>query len=129
MRSRSSSSPVTHPRTLARGTKRPATPRVRAIVYSPIEERTRWIETELARSDTLLQVARSVAHVVSALVEDPAPRPQILVIDLDALTPGEILDLHAIREHGWTGTVVALGRVPASLRASLGVARAIAAPF
>jgi hypothetical protein len=118
-----------HPRTLARGTKQPATARVRALAYSPLEERMRWIERELVRADALLQVARSVANVVSALVDDPAPRPQILIIDIDALTPGEILDLHAIRERGWTGSVVALGRVPASLRSSLGVERAIAAPF
>jgi hypothetical protein len=63
------------------------------------------------------------------LVEETGPRPQILVIDLDALTAGELFHVHQIREHGWCGTIVALGQVPPSLRASLKIARVIRAPF
>lgn len=99
------------------------------IVYSPIEDRQRWVENELSDGNATIQLARSVAHVVAALVEDPAPRPQLLVIDIDALSAGELFHLHQIRERGWFGAVVALGSVPVSLRVSLGIVRAIGVPF
>jgi hypothetical protein len=118
-----------HPRTLARGTRADElATRVTTIVYAA-EDRIRWIENELARGKSAVQTARNVAGVVDALVEDPAPRPQILVIDVDALSPGELLHLHAVREQGWTGKIVALGRVPAALRTSLKIARVIPPPY
>jgi hypothetical protein len=120
---------IAHPRTFSRGTKPPDPSRVRALVYAPRPERMEWIESELSRANAGRQVASGIAGIVAALVDDPAPRPQILVVDLDSLTAVEILELHAIRERGWTGTVVALGRVGPSLRRSLRVTRAIVAPF
>ena len=120
-----------HPRTFARGTRNEIDDPtgVRAIVYAPAPERQRWVEQELIRKSTIIQVGRSVSHLVAALVEDPAPRPQVLVIDLDALDAGELFHLHQIRERGWCGTIVALGRVPHALRASLGIDTVIAPPF
>jgi hypothetical protein len=118
---------ATHPRTISR-TKAPDS-RVRALVYAPRPERMKWIEAELTRGNAALQVANHVAHLIATLVDEPAPRPQILVVDLDSLTPVEILELHVIRERGWTGTIVALGQVGPSLRRSLRVTRAIVAPF
>jgi hypothetical protein len=130
--------PTKHPRTMARGT-RTTDPSmttqviertvVHAIVYAPTEERGRWVEQELARGSTTIQVAAGVAEVVAALVEDSGPRPQILIIDLDALTAGELFHLHQIRELGWCGTIVALGAVPPSLRVSLKITRVIPPPF
>jgi hypothetical protein len=67
----------------------------------------------------MIQTGRGIAHVIAALVVDPAPRPQILVIDFDALHPAEILELHTIRDQGWCGTIFALGKVPVALRKSL----------
>src|SRR5258706_5999743 len=117
---------ASHPRLQARGA-RPEAPRVRAIAYSSTTQRMQWIEKELAA--TYLTIGRSVAAVVSALIEDPAPRPQILVIDLDSLSPGEIMDLHAIREGAWTGTIIGLGRVPPSLRHSLNIDKVLMFPL
>lgn len=88
------------------------------------------MENELARCGTASIQARSVAHVVASLVGlADGPRPQLAIIDLDALTAGELFHLHRIREQGWGGTLVALGKVPLSLRASLGIARTIPPPF
>ncbi|MEO8703865.1 MAG: hypothetical protein ABI867_27690 [Kofleriaceae bacterium] len=102
---------------------------VHAIVYSPTEARGKWVEHELARGGTTVQVAKAVHEVVTALVDDSGPRPQILVIDLDALSAGELFHLHQVRELGWCGTMVALGVVPPSLRVSLKINRVIPPPF
>lgn len=102
----------------------------RALLFSRISERTRWMENEVARSGTLSITARSVAQVVDLLVGDePGPRPTLAVIDLDALTAGELFHMHRIRELGWGGTLVALGKVPLSLRSSLGIHRTIPPPY
>jgi len=126
-----------HPRLMARGTRSghpESTTQViglkviHAIVYAPSPDRRQWVERELAHGPTTVQVASDVAEVVSVLVGD-GPHAQMLVIDIDALSAGELLHVHQIREHGWCGTIVALGLVPPSLRHSLKVARAIPPPF
>lgn len=102
----------------------------RALLFSRIPERTRWMENEVARSGTQATTARSVAQVVDALVGDvTGPRPTLAVIDLDALNAGELFHLHRIREQGWGGTLVALGKVPLSLRSSLGIDRTVPPPY
>lgn len=118
----------------ARGTRRgPDVPgeQIRALIYAPDPSRAAWIESELARAPitVTIQVGRRVRTIVSALVKDPPPRPQVLIIDIDAIAPRELLELHAIREAGWSGRLIALGAVPPSLRASLAVDHVIAAPF
>lgn len=117
-----------HPRVgFAKGTRAPA-PQVRVLVYAPHATHARWIERELARDDVALVVARDIPHVIAALVEEPAPRPQLLVIDVDAIPPAELLELHAIREGGWFGTIYALGKVPVALRRSLRIDHVLAKP-
>ncbi|HEY6036588.1 MAG TPA: hypothetical protein VIV58_20055 [Kofleriaceae bacterium] len=88
-----------------------------------------WIEDELTHETITLQVARSVPHVVSALVEDPPPRATILVCDFDALGAAETMQLHQIRERGWFGTIIGLGRVPDPLRVSLSIGVVIGLPY
>jgi hypothetical protein len=101
----------------------------RAIVYSRVPERTRWMENELARSGTPTLAARGIAQLVQILISTDGPKPQLLVIDLDALTAGELFHLHRIREQGWGGTLIALGKIPMSLRASLGIDRSLPPPY
>ena len=90
----------------------------RAILYGPEAQCERWME-ELSRTPIVVQVGRTVANVVAALIEDPPPRPQILIADLDAMTPGEIMHLHSVRDQGWLGTMIVVGDVPKSLQTSL----------
>ena len=110
-----------HPRIVfGRGTTRVVTKSaVRAVVYAPAADRAAWIEQELAREDISIQMGRGIADIISAVIDEPAPRPQILVIDFDALHPAEILELHTIRDQGWCGTIFALGKVPVGIRKSL----------
>jgi hypothetical protein len=102
---------------------------VRVLVYAPAATRLAWIEAELAQKAVIVQIAFSVEHVVSALVEDPPPRPQILVADFDDMEPGELMHLHVLREQGWFGRIIALGDLPSSLRSSLSIERVLGAPL
>ncbi|HET7505368.1 MAG TPA: hypothetical protein VFK02_30320 [Kofleriaceae bacterium] len=122
--------PPVHPRIL-RGAD-PSTPtgeKIRVLVYAPSPVRASWVEAELASSAVMVQIGFSVEHVVSALVEDPPPRPQILVADFDEMNAGELMHLHVLREQGWFGRIIALGEVPDALRSSLAIERVLGAPF
>ena len=99
------------------------------LVYAPASTRSAWIEHELSHTAVIVQIAFSIEHVVSALVEDPPPRPQILVADFDEIEAGELMHLHVLREQGWFGRIIALGSLPPSLRSSLAIERVLGAPF
>ena len=85
-----------------------------------------WLESELAALRVTQQIARTVAEIVAALVEDPPPRPQLLFADFSAMSAGELLHVHAIREQGWFGAVVAVGKVSLLLRQTLNIERVLA---
>lgn len=99
------------------------------MVYAACSHRALWVEKEIGRVNAVMQIGRHVEQVVSALIEDPPPRPQVLVVDFDAIRPVDLLQLHAVREHGWCGRIIGLGVVPAALRASLGIERVLNTPF
>jgi hypothetical protein len=126
---------LTHPRVVTRDSRAPETITqviarsvLHVLVYVPTPERKYWVDQEL-RIDTTVQVAHEVEEVVAALVEDSRARPQVLVIDVDPLSAGELFHLHHIRERGWCGAIIALGQVPPSLRASLQITRVIRTPL
>jgi len=125
----------THPRVQARGTRRDdiVVPgeQIRTMVFAPEATRASWIESELSRApiSITIQVGRKVRTVVSALVRDPEPRPQVLIVDFDAVSPGELLELHTVREEGWAGRLIGLGTVTPELMNSLGVDHVLAPPL
>jgi hypothetical protein len=117
-----------HPRLQSRGLQvDPAV--IRVLVYARQPLRADWVEAELAIRGVMIQLGFSVEHVVSALVEDPPPRPQILVADFDDMTAGELLHLQVLREQGWFGRIIALGTVPAALCSSLAIERVLIPPL
>jgi hypothetical protein len=132
-----------HPRLWARGTSRgtflaesaPAPAPILAeraliaVVYAPAAGVGNWIESELARDSAMVQTARSMRGLIKALVEDPSPSPNLLIVDLDALSPADLMELHSIRHLGWFGTILALGHVPAALRDSLTIAQTLSPPY
>ena len=130
-----------HPRIWARGTDRPENEtdgtahkligdaQLVAVIYAPKAQVGKWVEAELDRDGAVVQTARNLPQLMQSLVEDPTPRPNVLVVDLDAISPGELLELHSLRERGWFGTIIGLGKVPEALRSSLGVDRTLAPPF
>jgi hypothetical protein len=132
---------ATHPRVWARGTDRMANPtddtsqkligdaKLIAVIYTPQAQVAKWVEAELDRDGAVVQTARNMSTLMQSLVDDPTPRPNVLVVDLDAIAPGELMELHSLRERGWFGTIIGLGKVPGELKTSLGVDRTIAPPF
>ena len=117
-----------HPNTKSRQHP-PAAERARVIIFAPAPDRAKWIDEELAGELLTVQVARTVAQVVAAMIDDPPPRPQLLVADFDVISPADLLHLHSIRERGWFGTVIGLGSVPMALRKSLNIDRVLGPPF
>lgn len=77
----------------------------------------------------LIQIGFSVTHVGSALVEDPPPRPRILVANFDALSPAEVMHLHMLHEQDWFGRIIAIGGVPPTLHNSLAIDHVLGAPY
>jgi hypothetical protein len=75
------------------------------------------------------RACRSARNVVAALTRDPPPRPDVLVIDFDAIAPVDLVELHAIRPGGWCGRMIGVGHVPPGLCASLGVDDVLAPPL
>jgi hypothetical protein len=120
-------------RVRARGTRDAVAPgeQISTLVFAPGAERAAWIEAELSRApiSISIQVGRRVRTVISALVRDPPPRPHVLIVDFDAVSPAEVLELHAVRHEGWPGRLIALGSVPLELRASLEIEQVLDGPL
>lgn len=101
-----------------------------AVFYAPDEPISAWIEDELEQAGgARVQCARSMAAVIQALIHDPTRRPNVLIVDIDGLDPGELMQLHSLRQLGWFGSLIALGNVPVALRTSLGVDYVLVPPF
>ena len=114
------------PRGRARGTNEElGGDRMRALIFAPDRTRATWIEGELARAPVTIQLARRVRTVVAALIKDPPPRPQLLIVDFDAVSPAELFDLHAVRHEGWEGRLIGVGDVPLELCNSLDIDQVI----
>src|SRR5258706_16199892 len=116
---------MAHPNTRARS---PSDNNTRVLLLVP-DVTVTAIEQELADQAITLQIARSVKHAISALVEDPPPRATIFVVDFDAISAAELFELHSIRERGWFGAVIAIGKVPAELKTSLSIAHVLSQPL
>jgi hypothetical protein len=119
---------MTHPNVRTRQPRQDAG-LLRAMVYAPSPAVADWIESELASRRVTYQLGRTIEQIVAGLTEDPPPRATLLVADFDAMAPVDVLRIHAIREQGWFGVVIGLGRVPVSLLASLGIDRVLHAPY
>lgn len=120
------------PRGRARGTPgRDLAPneQIRTLVYAPEASRAAWIERELSHAPITIQIGRRIRTVVAALVRDPPPRPEVLIIDFDALSQSDLAALHTVRQQGWFGRMIALGSVPPEICTSLGIDQVISVPL
>lgn len=119
-----------HPRLQSRIGGQPDSALVRVLVYVRQPLRAEWVDAELTLRGVMTQIGFSVDHVVSALIEDPPPRPQVLVADFDDMSAGELLHLQVLREQGWFGRIIAIGdNVPATLCQSLAIERVLMPPL
>jgi hypothetical protein len=95
------------------------------MVYAPGSRREAWITSELKQTDADFDLGRDVREVFAALIDAPLPRPAVLVLDFEHMHPGDILELHVLRERGWCGIVIGVGAVSRPLRTSLGIERVV----
>ena len=79
------------------------------LIYSPEAYMLQWMEQELAETGVGIQVAKKLDHVLAALIHDPPPRPQVLVVDIDSTRSVELAQIAEIRAGGWRGRLVGLG--------------------
>ena len=85
----------------------------------------KWVREELTHPRYSLEIVDDTAALVSTLTTGAPPFPQVLIVDLDELSPTEILGLHSLRDGGWFGAIIAIGVAPAELRASLAIEYAV----
>jgi hypothetical protein len=102
---------------------------LRTLIFAPERTRAAWIERELCHAPITIQIGRRIRTIVAALVKDPPPRPQLLIVDFDAVSADEIVELHAVRQSGWDGRLIAVGNVWPELRASLAIDDVLAPPL
>lgn len=114
---------------LGRITPPPAAAPLRVLIHARDARKLAWVEEEHAGLSVVVQIARSMDETVAALVDDPPPRPTLLVADFDSLSVAELLQLHVVRERGWFGSVFAIGKVSLALRRSLGIDRVFGIPL
>lgn len=101
----------------------------RLLVMAPQSGDRGWIDDELAGQPLTKRFVRAVRDVVRVLIEEPPPRPQILIIDVDSAPAADVFHLHALRDRGWFGSIIGLGDVSSELCASLVIERVIPRPF
>ena len=101
----------------------PAVERIACIAKDP--GLAKWIREELTHPRYSLEIVDDTAKLVTALTTGSPPFPQVVIVDLDELSPSEILGLHSLRDGGWFGAIVAIGVAPAELRVSLSIEYAV----
>jgi len=102
--------------------------RTRILLHAPDAKVKAWIERELAGRYHVL-AARSAREIVTVLIDDPPPRPQVLVVDFDALSSADVLGLSSVRDRGWFGAIIALGSVSNDLARSMNINVVLARPL
>ena len=106
----------------------PAEPTARVMVFAPDATTGAWINKEFDGEEVDVRLVASIKSVLTALVDDPPPRAQILIADFDAMTPADVMQLHRLRE-GWFGIIIALGKVGEDLCKSLNIDRVVNRPL
>lgn len=101
--------------------------RDRVLVYAPDPELRLWIEHELFGERVTSQIVDSLGDVATTLTLVPPPWPQLLIVDVTAISSGDVETLRAVRESGWSGVVIAIGEPSETLHRALGIDLALPA--
>ena len=99
---------------------------LRLITYTPRAGIQRWISEELAGMSCTLHFAPSLHAAFEALAEEF--RRRVIIIDYDALSKEELVELRSLRNRMSTGTFIALGHIREHLRAPLRVTHVLPLP-
>jgi len=89
-----------------------------------------WIEGEVADLVTSRHYAPTVADVTAVLAKGGASKAELLVLDLDLLSPPYTFELKAgLEERWWSGTIVGLGTARGIHRTYLELDRVLPRPL
>jgi hypothetical protein len=100
---------------------------LRLIAYAPRAAEQRWIAEELSGLPCVPFFATSLRAAFEALTEEF--RRRVILIDYDALSKDELVELRALRKRIPTGTFIALGHIREHLRAPLRVTHVLPRPL
>lgn len=96
---------------------------------SSVQLRT-WIEAEVSDLVGQRAYAADVGELVGLLARGGASRAELLVLDLDLLSPPHTVGLKlGIEDRWWNGTIVAIGAERTMHRRYLAIARTIGRPL
>lgn len=99
----------------------------RLITYAQSPSLQRWIQQELQGLRCVPYFTTSLRAAFEALGEEV--RRRVLIVDYDALTKEELVELRALRKRFQSGTFIALGEVREHLRAPLRVTHVLERPL
>jgi hypothetical protein len=89
-----------------------------------------WIEAEVSDLISQRAYAADVAELIGQLTRGGASRDELLVLDLDLLSPPHTVGLKlGIEDRWWNGTIVAIGTQRTMHRKYLAIAHAIGRPL
>jgi hypothetical protein len=100
---------------------------LRLITYAPSASAQRWITEELNSLPCIPYFATSLRVAFEALAEEY--RRRVIIVDYDALSKDELVELRMLRSRNTSGTFIALGNVREHLRAPLRVTHVLPRPF
>jgi len=100
---------------------------LRLITYAPSEAVRAWITEELSGIPCAPHFATSLRAAFDAFGE-PVPR-RVIIIDYDALSKEDLVELRGLRKRVPSGTFIALGEVREHLRAALRITHALPRPL
>ena len=96
-----------------------------ALIISRDPNVRRWIEHELFGERVTPQFVDTLVDVVTMLTLVPPPWPQLLIIEVAALSTLDVDLLGSIRAAGWSGMVIAIGTPTRAMRRALSIDRVV----
>jgi hypothetical protein len=100
---------------------------LRIITYTPGVHEQRWVTEELRGLPCTATFVTSLRGAFEALAEEF--RRRVILIDYDALSKEELVELRALRKRMPAGTFIALGNVREHLRAPLRLTHVLPRPL
>ena len=99
----------------------------RLITYAPSKAVQSWIAEELSGIPCAPYFAASLRAAFEALNEEV--RRRVIIVDYDALSKEDLVELRGLRKRVPSGTFIALGEVREHLRAALRITHALPRPL
>ena len=100
---------------------------LRLITYAAAPAVQRWITEELNSLPCAPHFTTSLAAAFAALADEV--RRRVIVIDYDALSKEQLVELRGLRKRHPAGTFIALGQVREHVRAALRITHVLPRPL